>query len=136
MSTDQQQHPLLARMACRHCGLIRLHPGMGARLITLDAAVQQATGRGLTITSGSRCLAHNQAVGGHPRSLHVADKPYHQGARGTLAADTEAADGKYRGTLFAIAWQAGWSIGWNARKNFLHLDLRTEIGMSQTTFDY
>lgn len=135
MATESQ-HPLIAKMGCKHCGLIRLHPGMDASLIMLEGAVQQATGRGLTITSGCRCLAHNQAVGGHERSLHVADKPYHQAARGTLAVDVEAADGYFRGRLFVLAWERDWSIGWNAKKKFLHLDQRVKIGMPQTTFDY
>jgi hypothetical protein len=53
-----------------------------------------------------------------------------------MAIDVETPDGAYRGRLFELAWDHGWSIGWNAKSRFLHLDRRVDIGMPQTTFDY
>ena len=75
-------------------------------------------------------------AGGHRRSLHVGDREQHPGQKGCLAVDIETLDGVMRGRLFEIAWRRKWSIGWNGRLKFLHLDLRTLIGMKQVTFDY
>jgi hypothetical protein len=56
---------------------------------------------------------------------------------GTMAIDIATPDGAYRGELFSLAWARGWSIGWNARRGFLHLDRRIDLsGWAQTTFDY
>jgi hypothetical protein len=121
-------------LACRHCGDGHFHPEFIATLYK----VREKFGRAMKITSGARCLIHNTAVGGHPRSLHIFDKPAwaSKGQLGALAVDVATPDGRYRGELFTILWTYGFSIGWNAKKNFLHADLRTLIGMPQTTFDY
>jgi hypothetical protein len=87
-------------------------------------------------TSACRCTPWNEAVGGHPRSLHIGDTVIYQGQSGSLAVDVAAVDGAYRGRLFEVAWRRGWSIGWNARRGFLHLDRRDWIGLKQTSFDY
>jgi len=128
-----------ARCKCG-CGLILLHPGMAE-------ALQEARtefGRPMNPLSWCRCVAHNArpaaegGAGGHPHSLHVGDFPFHadKGQRGTLGVDLAAADGRYRGDLFALLWKRGWSIGWNAKRLFLHGDLRILIGMPQQSFDY
>ena len=114
------------------CGLLRLHPGFGEELVQL----RQVFDRAMVLTSACRCSAHNAAIPGHSRSLHVADAPMHPGQQGALAVDVATPDGDYRGDLFALAWAMGWSIGWNARKGFLHLDRRDFIGLPQNTFDY
>ena len=119
-------------LACRHCGLAVFHPGF---LDSLEA-VRVDLGLPMKLTNACRCKAHNEAVGGHPRSLHVGDTPMHPGQLGTLGSDVEAADGHFRGLLFVTAWKHGFSIGWNAKKKFLHLDRRDLIGLPQTTFDY
>lgn len=85
----------------------------------------------MTPTSCCRCTKHNAAVGGKPESYHICD-----GELGTLAIDVATPNGAYRGKLFAIAWRRGWSIGWNDKKNFLHLDMRILVGKPQTTFGY
>jgi len=127
-------------LACHHCGLYRLHPGFFETLNTLRGAFNEP----MVVRSCCRCKEYNDkpkeegGVGGHPKSLHVGDFPAHasEGQRGTLAVDIEAKDGAYRGRLFAAAWKEGWSIGWNAKLGFLHLDRREMIGLPQTTFDY
>jgi hypothetical protein len=53
-----------------------------------------------------------------------------------MAVDIETSDGVYRARLFVLAWEQGWSIGWNGPKKFLHLDRRIDIGLPKTTFDY
>ena len=121
-------------LACRHCGRFQFHFGFleALQLLRRDLA------KPMTIRSGCRCAEYNAspAVGGHPKSLHVLDREQHPGMRGTLAVDVEAVDGTYRGDLFATAWALDWSVGWNAKKGFLHLDRRVAIGLPKTTFDY
>jgi hypothetical protein len=58
------------------------------------------------------------------------------GLTGCAAVDIETPDGAYRGQLFKLAWERGWSIGWNAAKQFLHLDRRVDVDLPQTSFDY
>lgn len=86
------------------------------------------------ITSGYRTDEHNEDIRGKKGSFHL-DRP-ERGIEGALGVDVAATDGPYRGELFARAWTAGWSIGWNAKRGFLHLDRRLDIGWRQTTFDY
>ena len=125
-------------LACRHCGRWRFHPGF---LEELEAA-RVEFGRQMKVRSCCRCKAHNDrpakegGAGGHERSLHVFDQPAHAIAQGTLAIDFEAADGAYRGDLFALMWRRGWSVGWNAKLGFLHGDRRDFIGLPRTSFDY
>ena len=119
-------------LACTHCGEAKFHPGF------LDAleALRVELGMKMKVSGPARCKAHNAAVGGHPKSLHIFDEPQHPGQEGTLGLDVAAADGAYRGKLFSLAWKHGFSIGWNAKKKFLHIDRRDLIGLPQTSFDY
>jgi hypothetical protein len=119
-------------LACTHCGVLKLHRGFRDEL----EALRREFGLPMTITGPARCKAHNQAVGGHPKSLHIMDEPQHPEQRGALAVDVATPNGEYRGKLFAIAWKRGFSIGWNAKKMFLHLDRRDFVGLQQTSFDY
>lgn len=123
-------------LACKHCGLFKLHPGFDDALDSLRAAF----GDPLIVRSCCRCKVYNDSdeVRGHVRSLHVADLPAHadKGQLGTLAVDIETKNGARRGRLFSVMWRMGWSIGWNAKLGFLHGDRREWIGMPQTTFDY
>ena len=120
-------------LACRcGCGLERFHPGFLSALELLRIALN----RPMQLTSACRCSAHNAAVKGHARSLHVGDAALHPDMEGALAVDVATPDGWERGHLFVKAWNLGWSIGWNAKKGFLHLDRRDYLDMPQTTFDY
>lgn len=119
-----------AELRCRGSGLLRFHPGFLEALHDLRLTF----GRPMRVNSACRSSAHNKAVGGHPRSLHIGDEPQHPGQQGAMAIDIAATDGAYRGALFGLAWDRGWSIGWG--RGFLHLDRRVDIGLPQTTFDY
>jgi hypothetical protein len=119
-------------LACPRTGIIRLHPSFEEALVTL----RQSFDKTMPLSSCCRSQAHNQSIGGHPRSLHIADAAMHPGQLGTLAVDVIITDGRKRGWLFSVAWNLGWSIGWNAKRGFLHLDRRDFIGLPQTTFDY
>lgn len=121
-----------AELQCRCCGLAKFHPGF---LESLEAARVEFN-EPMKVSGPARCSEHNEIVGGHPKSLHVGDVAMHPGQKGTLGLDIEAADGSYRGRLFAILWKHGFSIGWNAKKKFLHADRRDLIGLPQTSFDY
>ena len=127
-------------LACKHCGLLKLHPGFRETLNALRGKFNEP----MITRSCCRCKEHNDrpadegGAGGHVRSLHVGDLPAHadKGQKGTLAIDIAAVDGAYRGRLFVMMYQEGWSIGWNAKSGFLHGDRRDFIGMQQTTFNY
>lgn len=117
---------------CKHCQKLQLHAGF----ISALQALRDKLGEPVHPTSGCRCAEYNAQIGGHPKSLHVLDVAMHPGQRGTLAVDLAAPDGPYRGRLFAAAWSAGFSVGWNAKRGFLHLDRRDFVGLTPTTFDY
>jgi hypothetical protein len=119
------------------CGLVRIHPGMLELLQRVRDDVHLLTGIGMTITSGCRCKAHNDRVGGAPRSFHISDFCQWGDQEGALAVDValpQGGAGLYRGTLVHAAWDRGFSIGWG--KGFIHLDGRAAIGIQQTSFDY
>lgn len=119
-------------LACTHCGMLRLHRGFRDEL----NALRHALALPMVISGPGRCKAHNTAIGGHPRSLHVMDEPQHPGQEGCLGIDVATPDGHYRGRIFTLAYSRGWSIGWNAAKKFLHMDRRDWVGLPQTSFDY
>src|SRR5688572_18078516 len=100
------------------CRLLKLNRGFREAL----EAIRDKLKRPMVVTSGVRCSEHNEAVGGHPKSLHVGDVAMHHGQTGCMAVDIATPNGAYRGDLFRIAWHNGWSIGWNAKRGFLHLD--------------
>lgn len=121
-----------AELRCKHCGLTEFHPYFLERLYTL----RETFGKPMNPTSCCRCAVYNAAVKGKPGSFHIGDTPQHEGQLGCLAIDITTPDGFYRGELFTFAWKQGWSIGWNAKRSFLHLDMRILIGFGQISFDY
>ena len=121
-----------AELACAHCGMLKLQRGFRGEL----NALREEFGFPMKVSGPGRCKAHNTAINGHPRSLHIMDEPQHPGQEGCLGVDIATVDGAYRGRLFSVAWKRGWSIGWNGPRKFLHLDRRVDIGLPQTSFDY
>lgn len=120
-------------LACRGTGLLAISEDFLEDLQELRDALNQP----MHVTSGCRSSEYNFAVGGKSKSFHVGDSINRVGAElGCLAVDIAATDGAYRGRLFALAWEHGWTIGWNARRKFLHLDRRVDAGWRQTSFDY
>lgn len=131
-----------SELRCRDSGLIILAPGFADRLRELRIEL----GRPMIVNSACRSAAHNRAVGGHPRSLHVCDEPHHP-TGGCCAVDIsthvydehgdawhERPDG-YRGKLERLAWDLGWSIGYG--RTFLHLDRRSDYtSLPQARFNY
>lgn len=119
-------------MACRGTGRIVISHDFMGRL----HRVREALNKPMHITSGCRTMKHNKAIGGKMESFHICDAPLSRDQQGCLAVDVAATEGSYRGELFRLAWDAGFSVGWNAKRGFLHLDRRVDVGWRQTTFDY
>lgn len=117
-----------SELACRHCGIAILAPGFADDLLELRLAF----GEPMTVNSACRCKAHNDrpakqgGAGGHPRSLHVCDKPHHP-TEGCCAVDIGSRDPGYRARLVKAALNLGWSVGFNA--GFIHLDRGAEYGV-------
>lgn len=65
---DLSPHFSTREFACHHCGRVRIAWGLVARLELTRAFV----GRPLVVVSGYRCEVHNRAIGGAPRSRHLA----------------------------------------------------------------
>jgi len=121
-----------AELACKHCGNGILAPGFGDALVRLRTAFGQT----MQINSACRCAFHNGNVGGHPKSLHVYDKPQH-GTGGTCAVDVAMPDGRYGWLLLQTAMRLGWAVGINFKRNFIHLDRRMDYGIGTATlFSY
>jgi hypothetical protein len=110
-----------AEMGCRHCGLVQFAPGFTTLLLALRLELNEP----MNLNSACRCKAHNTSVGGHPRSLHVADDPSHA-TGGCCAVDVGTRDGAYRARLIGAALGLGWSVGVNA--TFVHLDRGADYG--------
>lgn len=118
-----------SELACRATGIVKLAPGFGEKLVTL----RKSLGRPMIVNSCCRSAAHNRAVRGHPRSLHVYDEP-HWPTGGTCAIDIRATDPAYRILLTSLAIDQGWSVG--VASGFIHLDRRDFAGLPQNIFDY
>lgn len=120
-------------LRCKGSGLIILAPGFGEDLQDLRTKF----GKPMDPSSVCRSKAHNEAVGGHPRSLHVCDFPHHP-TGGTCCIDVRAHERHmkaYRQELMDLALDLGWSVG--VHPAFLHLDMRTRYaGLPQARFTY
>jgi uncharacterized protein YcbK (DUF882 family) len=103
-------HFVLREFQCRCCGCVKLSPGLLERLEDL----REALGRPIIVTSGYRCPAHNRAVGGAARSLHMAGR----------AADVTAALGE-QARVAEIAREL-WltEILPGGRRNYIHLAIK------------
>lgn len=108
-----------AEIACKHCGAINLADGFMDKLNTLRASVGHAMG----INSMCRCKVHNTAIGGKPDSFHLTSHDW-----GCCAADVSMVnwDSQKRWNFISKAMLAGWSIGINFQKQFIHIDRRTD----------
>lgn len=117
-------------LSCRGSGVIKLHPTFAAAL----PALRLAWGP-LTPTSVCRTPEHNEAIGGHPRSLHLTDNA-HRDTEGTAAADLlwNTWESERRLDFARLAWDLGWSIG--LHPTFVHVDRRRDIGLRQRVFIY
>ncbi len=109
----------VGELRCKGSGMLQLAPGFDRELKALRLALDEP----MIVSSGCRSAEHNESVGGHPRSLHVCDKPHHP-TGGCAAVDIRTQDAAYRARLVRLALERGWSVGVHAR--FIHLDRRTD----------
>lgn len=102
-----------AEFVCRcGCGLSKLDPAM---LDILDRA-RTLFGKPLVISSGTRCPAHNAAIGGAPHSAHlVGPDGFSHAADILIESDFE------RWTLFQIFDQLG-VVRFEVSNKHLHVD--------------
>ena len=98
------------------------------------SASSSSFGQSMIVNSCCRSKKRNGEIGGHERSLHVYDNPFHEGQTGTLAIDIKIKSPEYARTLALRALLAGWSVG--VARGFLHLDRRDLIGLPPRIFGY
>lgn len=106
-------------LACKGSGLIVLAPGFAQHLF----AFRVELGEPVIPTSVCRSLEHNRNVRGHPRSLHVYDRP-HWPTEGTCALDFKVLGAGYRARSVECLLDLGWSVGVHGA--FTHADRRTD----------
>jgi len=103
-------HFNLSEFACPCCKKVMLHPLLLEKLERLRKIME----RPIHITSGYRCFAYNQKVGGVTNSYHLIG----------LATDIKVKDINLI-ELLAYAEAIDFTgIGFYEKKNFLHLDVR------------
>ncbi len=96
--------------------------------------LRETYGHPLVVTSCNRSELHNIKINGHPHSLHVYDKPYHD-IDGCAAIDVKwPYMASHRTRLIITALDLGWSVG--PARRFIHLDRRDLAGMAQRPFGY
>ena len=110
----------------------QFHPGFLDYVLDLRIFVN----RKFFVSSGARSAKHNGEVGGKFNSLHIWDKPRNKYQKGCMAVDVEVRHPSFKPLVVSGALLRGWSVGINDRKHFLHLDMRTMIGMPQAVFSY
>jgi zinc D-Ala-D-Ala carboxypeptidase len=66
---DLSPHFDRSEFRCRHCGHLE---GPSPALVVVLEHIRGLVGRPLVVVSGTRCQAHNKAVGGAARSRHLA----------------------------------------------------------------
>ncbi len=121
----------VAELACKGTGVVKLDIRFAAAL----PALRVAWSRPLIPTSVCRAPIYNEAVRGHPNSLHLTDNPVHP-THGCMAADLAWRDWPERQRLdFArLAHKMGWAVG--LHDGFVHVDLRAELGLQPAVFLY
>lgn len=114
-----------AELACKSTGKVKLAPGFADKLLELRIKWDKP----MVVNSCCRSKAHNIAVRGNERSLHVYDFPYWP-TQGTCAVDIAISDPSRRAGLTALALSLGWWVGVN--ETFLHLDRRVDFGVADS----
>lgn len=118
-------------LKCKGTGVIKLDKRFADALVKLRESFKEQ----MIPSSVCRTPAHNKAVGGHPRSLHLTENPVRP-TNGTMAADimwrswTKAKKIRF----CRMAWQLGWAIG--LQDGFVHIDRRIDIGLPKIVFLY
>ena len=119
-----------SEFVCRcGCGEDRVNPMLVERL----QIARNFLGRGMTITSGCRCVDHNENEGGSPTSSHLV-KPRGRSEEFCDAADVEVRGGEYRFELDGALREGGFRrLG--VHNKFIHADIDPEKA-SPSLFTY
>jgi len=134
-------HFTAGELACPSSRIVQLHTldnNRGGFLIWLEA-LRLKVGLPFYPTSACRSTAHNNLVGGHENSLHLMDNPKHA-TNGCMAIDIDITrwDSSDIDRLIDYTldpWFNG-SIGHGESRGFVHIDMRTWIGLPQMEFFY
>ncbi len=110
-------------LRCPNTRTGRLAPGFAEELANLRLWYDKP----MIVNSCCRSREYSRSIGGHPRSLHVWDNPWHP-TGGTCAIDIAGVDPK----LIELALKEGWSVG--VYSGFTHLDRRDLAGLGQGIF--
>ena len=118
-------------LADRRTGELALDDNFAAQL----PALRHAWGAPLTPTSVCRSTTTNEAVGGHPRSLHLISNPVHP-TNGAAAADIWWHDwpDQRQWAFYNLARELNWAVGLSER--FIHVDRRADFGLPAITYTY
>ena len=92
------------------CGADEVHPLLVAALNT----VRMQLGRPIYITSGVRCSAHNEAVGGVPDSAHL---PFCKGL--------DIVCHEHMDELYQLCDEIFPGVGDGRSRGFIHIDIKT-----------
>lgn len=102
---DLSAHFDSAEFRCRHCGQVKVAPGLVTKLERLRSLIR----RPLPIVSGYRCAVHNARVGGAPASKHLV------GEAVDLARGIATVDEAGRAGFTGIGYRGQWAV---------HVDIR------------
>lgn len=118
-----------SELAAKDTGICKLADGFADRL----DALREAWGSPLTVNSCCRTKAHNAAIGGSPKSLHVYDEPFHP-TGGSCACDFKLFPTKGESEKFVqLALDMGFSVA--LERGCIHVDCRTMVlGLPQIRF--
>lgn len=113
-------------LKCRGSGKLILAEGFAGKLLELRLAYNKP----MIINSACRSTTHNASAGGAPNSYHICDDD----RGGCMAVDVRCNNGLDRLELVKLGIELNWSIGVN--KAFIHMDLRSLLGIPQLLFTY
>ena len=133
MTTWQGDIPYFtkAELCCKCCGSTVLDINLAVMLPNL----RQMWGKKLTLNSVCRCTKHNEAVKGHPSSMHLVKNPKWP-TEGAGAADIAWRNWQTPDKLrFArLAHDLGFRVG--LHNGFCHVDIGRLYGIKPTPFIY
>jgi len=110
-------------LACRcGCGKNEVEP----EFLEVLEALRLIYNKPMKVTSGFRCRAHNDRVGGHPYSSHCEG----------LAVDIAVPNSAIRHQLLWSIMHAGEFDGVGIAATFIHLDMKPRSGNVQVVFTY
>lgn len=127
-------------LECSGTGIIKLDDRFAEALPILREAWESvSTPKGwhpaLNLNSACRTPEHNEAVRGHPRSLHLTVNPYWE-TDGTMACDIRWRSWPREKQLefCRLALSMGWRVG--LHDGFVHIDRGSDLGIKKRLFLY